>query len=134
MWWMINPWVKLVKSRDISQQPSVSATSGSVMTGRSGWQPAPHSLTCLPIQANLQVNFEILSQRPSTPQNGDSFKMRRKTRKSLVHLSIFGTILFFIIYLNRPSPSNSKTFDWNNSLQDHFSHTPRSSRSMPGLS
>jgi hypothetical protein len=37
--------------------------------------------------------------------------MRRRTRKSLVHLALFGGILVFLLYVNRPQ-SSSKTFAW----------------------
>ncbi|RDW83247.1 hypothetical protein BP5796_04738 [Coleophoma crateriformis] len=38
--------------------------------------------------------------------------MRRKTRKSIVNLVLFGGVLLFILYLNA-SPSSSKVFVWN---------------------
>lgn len=37
--------------------------------------------------------------------------MRRRTQKSLVHLALFGGILFLVIFLNRPQ--SNKTFSWN---------------------
>lgn len=38
--------------------------------------------------------------------------MRRTTRKALINLGLFGTVLFLIIYLNGPQ-SKTKTFPWN---------------------
>jgi Protein of unknown function (DUF3431) len=38
--------------------------------------------------------------------------MRRTTRKALINVSLFGTVLFLIIYLNGPH-SKGKTFAWN---------------------
>jgi hypothetical protein len=36
--------------------------------------------------------------------------MRRRTQRSLIHLAIFGGILFLVLYLNRPQ--SNKTFAW----------------------
>ncbi|KAI9927654.1 hypothetical protein ASPWEDRAFT_119565 [Aspergillus wentii DTO 134E9] len=38
--------------------------------------------------------------------------MRRGTRRSLVHLTLFGCILFLIIYINRPQSNKKKAFAW----------------------
>jgi Protein of unknown function (DUF3431) len=59
--------------------------------------------------------------------------MRRTTRKALFHLSVFTTILFFILYLNRPQ-SQKKTFAWNKIHYKPSSATLPEARGIcPGL-
>jgi hypothetical protein len=60
--------------------------------------------------------------------------MRRKTRKALIHLTLFTTILTLILYLNSPS-SPTKTYPWKKVRYQTTSTTlPPSLGHCPGLS
>ncbi|KAF9884722.1 hypothetical protein FE257_001283 [Aspergillus nanangensis] len=58
--------------------------------------------------------------------------MRRRTQKSLAHLLIFGSILFFIIYVNRP-PTPNKSFPWRRIGYESSSAPPPARGICPGL-
>ena len=58
--------------------------------------------------------------------------MRRKTQRSLIHLAIFGSILFLVLYLNRPQ--SNKTFAWTKIRYKTTSTTLPETRGIcPGL-
>ncbi|GES58219.1 hypothetical protein CDV56_108639 [Aspergillus terreus] len=58
--------------------------------------------------------------------------MRRKTTRSLVHLVVFGCIVFLLIYLNRP-PSPNKSFPWTRVRYQSTSKVPETRGICPGL-
>lgn len=59
--------------------------------------------------------------------------MRRTTRKALMHIGLFSTVLFLIIYFNGPQ-SKTKTFAWNEIRYRPSSTTVPESRGIcPGL-
>jgi hypothetical protein len=60
-------------------------------------------------------------------------KMRRKTRKALVHLTIFVSLLAIILYLNRPQ-SDNKEFAWTKIRYKTSSIPPEARGICPKLS
>ncbi len=59
--------------------------------------------------------------------------MRRTTRRGLVNVVLFSTVLFLILYLNRPQPKNNK-FAWNEIRYKPSSATLPEARGVcPGL-
>jgi hypothetical protein len=59
--------------------------------------------------------------------------MRRTTRKALIHIGLFSTVLFLIIYFNGPQ-SKTKIFAWNEIRYKPSSATvPESRGTCPGL-
>jgi hypothetical protein len=82
------------------------------------------------------LKYQPLLSSPSCSSSSrcdSSLKMRRTTRKVLIHLGLFSTILFLIIYLNGPQ-SKTKTFAWNEIRYKPSSVSlPKSRGLCPGL-
>lgn len=58
--------------------------------------------------------------------------MRQKTRRAVAHLSVFGFILSFLLYLNRPQ--SNKPFAWTTiRYKSHASTAPEARGICPGL-
>ena len=82
----------------------------------------------------MPKHFSLCPQPSFTPEIPDhNLKMRRRTRRSLVNITFFGSALFLIIYLNR-DPSNNTIFAWTTIRYKTTSATlPKTRGTCPGL-